>query len=452
MLERRLRELHQDHVADMIADPSAPEVSRRIRADLAQVDLDLVERLMRGEGLAVQRDGHVEPADVLPWTYACSPEAVACRKEGLELLERGKVAAVMVAGGQGSRLGHDGPKGCVRATPLERKSLFRVFSEQVLALSRRTGRDIPWFIMTSRENDAPTRAFFESNGFFGLNASAVHFFVQGMLPSLSLDGKFLLSSEGGVFLNPDGHGGVFRALRISGCLDLMRDMGIEEIFTFQVDNPLVKVCDPLFIGLHHRRGAQISSKVVRKTSFDEKVGVIVKQGARTCLVEYSDMDDTLRYATAPDGTMLHWAGSIAVHVIDRVFAEHVASRDGALPYHRAVKTIRAMGPDASIVTVDGVKFETFIFDALPLARTSVTLEVLRAEEFAPIKNATGNDSLESSRALQVARHVSWLTSAGVRVADGVAVEISPLFAYDADDLMTKRSSLPDVISRDTYFG
>lgn len=436
----------------MVEDTERPELSSRIVRSLQHVDLDLVKRLMRGEFVAQPSGGAIEPADVVPLGFADTPEGDACRSLGMELLSRGKVAAVVVAGGQASRLGIDGPKGCVKATPLTGKSLFQVFAEQLLALGRRSGRPIAWFIMTSMENDAPTRKFFDANGHFGLDPTNVHFFVQGMLPSIDMEGRFIIAPDTGVFLSPDGHGGLFKALGRSGCLDLMEDLGVEEIFTFQVDNPLVKVCDPLFIGLHRIKGAQMSTKVVRKRSFDEKVGVIVKRDGRTCLIEYSEMDDALRYATDNAGRMLHWAGSIAVHVISRDFARAIASGESPLPYHKAVKKVQALGRDGSPVTIDGIKFETFIFDALPLARSSVTLEVAREEEFAPIKNATGEDSLESSLRLQVARCVSWCRSAGVRVADGARVEISPMFAYDARELVSKRSQLPDAISKDTYLG
>lgn len=452
MLAERLRRLGQDHIADILEDESRRHEAMRIESDLGGVDLDLVERIMRGEGLAEVPPSEVRPAPVVPASFSSSPSAAQCVLAGRRLLEQGKVAALIVAGGQASRLGVESPKGCVEVTPLTGKTLFRVFAEQILALGRRFGRPVPWFIMTSPVNHAQTVEYFTANDFLGLNPRMVFFFPQGVLPSLTGEGKFILAPEGGLFLNPDGHGGVFRALLTSGMFDAMRDLGIEEIFTFQVDNPLVKVCDPLFVGLHSMQGACMSSKVVRKAGFDEKVGVMVEYGGRTRLLEYSDMDDAIRYATDENGEMLHWAGSIAIHLMRLDFAREVASRSHALPFHRAVKKIPALAPDGTTVTVEGIKFETFIFDALAHARTSVTLEVTRSEEFAPVKNLTGTDSLETSRVLQSKRHVSWLRAIGVDVRDGVTVEISPLFALDREELASRRAEIGDVITRDTYLG
>lgn len=452
MLVKRLRELRQDHIARLLSSEADPVSRRQIVGDLEEVDLDLVERLIRGEGLYSPPAGEVKPAEVIPTAFSSSNDSAPYREHGENLLRSGKVAALVVAGGQGSRLGIEAPKGVVEVTPLKGKSLFRLFAEKLLALSRLFGCPIPWFIMTSRENDGPTREYFHRNEFFDLGKENVHFFVQGMLPSVSEKGKFLMSENGGLFMNPDGHGGTFNALRRSGSLQLMKDQGIEEIFYFQVDNPLARVCDPLFIGLHNRNSAQMSSKVVRKTSFEEKVGVIVKLGGKTCLLEYSDMDDAVRYAKDSSGSMLHWAGNLAIHMIRRDFAEEITSHGPKLPFHRARKKINAMDIDKKVLDVDGIKFETFLFDALPLAQRCITLEVLREEEFAPVKNLTGVDSLESSKLLQSDLHASWLKRTGIHVSDGVRVEISPLFALDFDELRGKAVRLPQAILVDTYLG
>lgn len=452
MLARKLRDVGQDHIARLLSSEADPVCRRQIMRDLEEVDLDLVGRLVRGEGLYRPPAGDVRPACVIPATFASSQDARPYREHGENMLRSGKVAALVVAGGQGSRLGVDAPKGMVEVTPVARKTLFCLFAEKILALCRRFDCTIPWFIMTSRENDAPTRGYFHENRFFGLDEKDVHFFVQGMLPSISETGEFLLSEKGGLSMNPDGHGGTFNALRKSGSLNLMEDLGIEEIFYFQVDNPLVKVCDPLFIGVHNANGAQMSSKVTRKAGFEEKVGVIVTIGGKTCLLEYSDMDDAVRYARDESGAMLHWAGNIAVHMIRRDFAQSLTDHGTRLPFHRARKKIPALGDDAKLREVDGIKFETFLFDALPLADTSITLEVFRDEEFAPVKNLTGVDSLETSRLLQNRLHISWLERVGIEVAEGVRVEISPLFALDIDELSSKADLLPRTVRQDSFFG
>jgi UDP-N-acetylglucosamine/UDP-N-acetylgalactosamine diphosphorylase len=452
MLVKRLRELGQEHIASLLNSDGNPLIKERIMKDLQGVDLDLVGRLIRGEALYTPPRGDVEPADIILRTFASSKKAQPYIDRGQELLKAGKVAALVVAGGQGSRLGIDAPKGVVGVTPVKGKSLFRLFAEKILALEQKFQCTIPWFIMTSRENDVTTKEYFQENRYFGLDQGDVHIFVQGMLPSVTPEGKFVLAENGGLFMNPDGHGGTFEALRSSGALSLMKDLGIDEIFYFQVDNPLAKVCDPLFLGLHNLSGARMSSKVVRKVAYEEKMGVITTINAKTTLVEYSELDDTMRYAHGPDGTMLHWAGNLAIHVIERAFAEEITAQYTRLPFHRARKMISAKGPDGKTKEIEGIKFETFLFDALPLAEKSITLEVVREEEFAPVKNLTGADSLESSRQLQSALHASWLKRLGVEVKPGISLEISPLFALDFKDLKRKAALLPRQIMEDYFLG
>ncbi|HNY66373.1 MAG TPA: UDPGP type 1 family protein [Deltaproteobacteria bacterium] len=453
MLEKRLRHIGQEHIARLL-EQGVPFISREaIEQDLAGVDMGLVAELVQGRHLFIEPGmERVEPPEVFPASFAGTPDALPFRRQGEELLRQGKVAALIVAGGQGSRLGIEAPKGVVEVSPVRGKSLFQLHAEKIRALSARYSRTVPLFIMTSRENDAQTRAFFEKHGFFGLRPEEVFFFAQGMLPSVTPEGRLILSREGGLFLNPDGHGGTLTALKRSGCLDLMREKGIDEIFYFQVDNPLVSVCDPLFIGLHSMKGADMSSKVIRKRDFGEKVGVIATVDGRTRVIEYSDMTDEMRYAVDGQGRMRYWAGNAAIHVIRRDFVEALTGSDLRLPFHRAAKAIATLDEGGHPVEIRGVKFETFIFDALPMARASVTLEVLREHEFAPVKNMTGEDSLQSSRAMQSDLHKAWLQEAGIPVEHGCLVEISPLFALEKDDVKRQVESLPRNIVKDMYIG
>lgn len=451
MLEETLRQLGQGHIAKLLEAGSGLVSRERIAGDLDQLDLELVQELLEGRGLHEEPAmTQVKPAAVVPASFASSAEAGRYRVRGEELLGQGKIAALVVAGGQGSRLGIEAPKGVVEVTPVRGKSLFQLHAEKVLALSRKYGAPVPLFVMTSRANDADTRAFFEKHGFFGLDPEEVFFFVQGMLPSITPEGGFILSRGGGLFMNPDGHGGTLSALKRSGCLEIMRAKGIEEIFYFQVDNPLVSICDPLFAGLHSLNGAGMSSKVVRKKSFEEKVGVVAEVAGRTRVVEYSDMSDEMRYAADPRGGMLHWAGSIAIHMIRRDFVEKLTATGVRLPFHRAVKPIPSLDEKGGPVEMSGVKFEAFIFDALPLAEKPVTLEVLREHEFAPVKNRTGEDSLETSRSLQSGLHARWLEDLGIRVHKDVVVEISPLAALEKDDLGPRAEGLPKEIGENFY--
>ncbi len=453
MLEKRLRLIGQGHIARLLEE-GAPFVSRdAVERDLSGVDMGLVDELVQGRHLFGDVDlSRVEPPEVFPASFGDTPGALPYRVHGEKLLWEGRGAARVGAGGQGSRLGVEAPKGVVGVTPVTGKSLFQVHAEKVLALSRKFSSSIPLFLMTSRENDQATRFFFREHGFFGLDPADVFFFVQGMLPSVTPAGGLILSREGGLFLNPDGHGGTLSALRKSGCLDLMEERGISEIFYFQVDNPLVAVCDPLFIGLHAVNGADMSTKVVRKRDFDEKVGVIAKVDGRTRVVEYSDMGDEMRLAADDEGGMLYWAGNSAIHVIRRDFVQAITGTGLRLPFHKAAKAIATLGEQGEPVEIRGVKFETFVFDALPMAKCTVSLEVLREDEFAPVKNRAGEDSLESAMTMQSRLHRRWLEDLGIRVEPGCLVEISPLFALGKSDLKARVESLPGNIVKDMYIG
>jgi UDP-N-acetylglucosamine/UDP-N-acetylgalactosamine diphosphorylase len=394
--------------------------------------------------------GKIEPPEiVLPGAAqdSASAELVAAGKKGEELIAAGKVAAFVVAGGQGTRLGYPGPKGCLEATPITRKPLFRVFAEQILAASRRGKAPIPWYIMTSPANDVVTKAFFRQNDFFGLSARDVFFMVQGTMPAISMDGKILLAGKGDIALSPNGHGGALLAMQTSGALADMARRGVEYISYFQVDNPLVKCVDPLFVGLHAMRGAEMSAKCLPKRDPMERLGNLCKVDGKTTVIEYSDMPDELARACNSDGRLKFSAGSIAIHILSRAFVERLTA-DGkcSLPLHRAVKAVPYIddkGELAKPQSPNAVKLEMFVFDALPLASSAVILQTQRSEEFSPVKNASGEDSLATSLHAQVRRAASWLESAGIvvpRDADGqiaAPIEISPLYADSAQEVAAK---------------
>jgi UDP-N-acetylglucosamine/UDP-N-acetylgalactosamine diphosphorylase len=433
-----------------------PRPQERLLEELSQLDLPLLRRLLAGKGLAASADSAAELAPVES-VAADDPAAPNAARRGAGLLAAGKVAAFTVAGGQGTRLGWNGPKGTFPATVITGKPLFRTFAEQVLATQDRFGprEPIPWYVMTSPANDADTQAFFRDNNHFGLAPGQVSFLVQGTMPSVDLEGRILLEAPDRLALNPDGHGGSLRALRSSGCLEEMRSRGIEQISYFQVDNPLVRILDPLFIGLHAgdpRSSGEMSGKMVPKRDAGEKVGVFCSREGRVEVVEYSDLPRELAEATDPDGRLRFRAGNIAVHLISVEFVERLTAGAAAfgLPFHRAVKKVPHLdlssGASVSPAAPNAVKFETFVFDAMPLAKRSLVMETSRREEFAPIKNATGEDSAESSRQAQSDRAAAWLEANGVAVArrpDGsvaAKIEIQPRTALCAAALASR--SLP----------
>lgn len=421
---------------------------------LSMIDFDkldeLIETHVRNKG-EVSLGKKIEPPKIIsPHTSdeSALSELRAARQRGGELLAAGKVAALVVAGGQGTRLGYDGPKGCFEATPIAKKPLFRIFAEQILAAARRYGKSIPWYIMTSPTNDVATRAYFRRNKNFGLDEKDVFFLVQGTMPAIGFDGKLLLSRKGHLASNPDGHGGSLLALHESGALADMAKRGVELISYFQVDNPLVRCIDPVFLGLHDLRGAEMSAKALPKRNPMEKLGNFCRVDGKTTVIEYSDMPEDLARATTDDGHLKFSAGSIAIHVFSRSFVENLtAGGSPKLPFHRAEKKVPYVDDDGNRVDPDqpnAVKLEMFVFDALPLAKKTVILETNRDEEFSPIKNASGQDSLTTSLHDQVRRAAEWLEAAGgidiPRDAEGqiaAAIEISPLLADSAEELADK---------------
>ncbi len=435
-----------------------PALRVGLERELERTDFALLSRLVRdlGKGAHAQGSLTIEPIAVTRKAQDAAADAKA-RAVGEAALQAGKVAALVVAGGQGSRLGHAGPKGTYPATPIRRKTLFQLFAEKIQALSRRYGKPLPLLVMTSEENHEDTTNYFASQRDFGLAPGQLRFFTQGMLPAVDESGALVVKSPGALFRSPNGHGGTLLALRDSGLLGRLRDEGVEDVFYFQVDNPLVEVCDPVFVGYHRLSGSEFSSKVVAKSGPEEKVGVLARQDGRVCVIEYSDLPPALLHQRNADGALTFSAGNIAIHVLSLAFVDRITSAAFELPFHVARKALPVVLADGSPGKVTGIKFETFIFDALAEARNPFSLEVLREEEFAPIKNATGVDSAETSSRLQSSLHARWLSEHGVRMPigpDGMPaqlVEISPTFALDSASLRTRR--LPPIDpSRPIYLG
>ncbi len=447
-LRPALEAVSQAHILAFADDLTADERDA-FAAEIEAIDLAalpaLIDRFVLGDAPAAVPDD-LEPAPYFPLGGGSGADAWdvrAHRRIGEDLIEAGKVACFTVAGGQGSRLGYDGPKGCYPAGCVTGKSLFEIFAEKIRGAERAYEADIPWYIMTSPLNDSATRQFFARNDFFGLDEGRVMFFEQGTMPSFDkATGRLLLAGKGRLATNPDGHGGAIRALMASGAIDDMKRRGVEHLSYFQVDNPSVAAVDPVFLGLHAGgagSSGQMSSKMVAKAGPDEKVGVFAVSGGKLMVVEYSDLPDALARATDDAGNLLFNAGSIAIHLLAVSFVERLATDPAfALPFHRAVKKVpfvdAATGERVEPVEPNAVKLERFIFDAIAMAESSIVMETDRVEEFAPIKNAVGADSIETSKRLQTEKAARWLEAAGVtvpRAADGsvdCVIELSGLAA------------------------
>ena len=384
---------------------------------------------------------NIEP----PKAVSCTTQDPCQKKQffdkGELILGQNKVAAFTVAGGQGTRLGYNGPKGSLPCTPLRGASLFQLFAENIKFFEKRFGHPIWWFVMTSEENHEQTLNFFKKNRNFGLSKNNILCIKQGMMPVFDLNGKILLSEKNKISMSPNGHGGSFKALLDSGALKIMEDEGIEYLSYFQVDNPLVYCLDPTFIGMHEWNKAEMSSKAVQKNSTDEKVGTFVNLSEKLQVLEYSDIPPKLAQQKDRHGKMVYHLGNIAIHLINRNFVKRVTNTTqiDRLPYHGALKKVKHIDGAGNKVTPEvpnAIKAETFVFDAIPLAQNASVFEIDRFEEFAPIKNASGNDSPETSQKIHQNRAKDWLKAAGFDTINN-QVEISPSYAPTKEYFLQK---------------
>lgn len=381
-------------------------------------------------------------------------------KTGLRAVAEGKVAAVVLSGGQGTRLGFDGPKGMYDIGLPSGKTLFQLQAERIRRVcelaaaaaaaacgdSEASGGDvrIPWYIMTSPLNDAATRSFFSKNDFFGLSESDVFFFSQGMLPCMTREGKIMLESAGRVAMAPDGNGGIYPALQRTGALEDMRVRGVEHLHVSSIDNALVRVADPHFIGYCIEKGADCGNKSVMKTQPGEKVGVVVKRGGKACVVEYSEMTrEACERRDPSSGKLVFGAGNICNHYFSFSFLKDTVLPGMLKMYHVAHKKIPvAEGPRGETrkpAENNGMKLESFIFDVFPLSQNMVLFEASRDDEFAPVKNAPGTatDSPDTAREMISEQAKRWARAAGAKLeergGEGLC-EISPLVSYGGEGL------------------
>ena len=436
LIAQSLAAVGQEHVL-RYADELSPTELAQLLDQIETLDLARLERLIQevlAPGTSTSGGAELQPPVLIE--RGDHPAAIerdkAARDRGEQLLRAGKVGAFLVAGGQGTRLGYDGPKGRFPVGPLTQRSLFAYHAQRVLASCRRYDAELPFYIMTSQANHASTVAAFEEAAWFGLDPEQVIFFSQGLLPAIDSDGKLLLASRSSLALSPDGHGGCFDAMERNGALADMERRGLEELFYFQVDNPLAQVFDPLFIGHHSLASAEMSTKVVEKSSPSEKVGVLATQDGRHCLVEYSDLSDDLAAQQDDSGRLRFRAGNIAIHMLRLSFIRQLLTEGSGLPVHRANKKVPCLDAHGQLVQPtqpNAIKMEMFVFDALSFASRVTTQDVDRADEFAPVKNAEGSDSPATARTALSDQARRWATAAKLPVKDG-DLEVGPLFGLD----------------------
>ena len=353
------------------------------------------------------------------------------------------MAAVVVAGGQGTRLGFNLPKGLYQIGPLSGVSLFQIHIERIRAVARRHRSTIPLYVMTSPATHDQTVAFLDEHDRFGQPEGDLTMFCQGTMPAVdAATGRLLLAEPGGLALGPDGHGGMFAALVASGAMEDLKRRGVEQLFYFQVDNPLSPVCDSELLGYHLLDKSEMTTLAVAKQSPEERVGNIVAVDGRVRIIEYSDLPSEAAHRKNADGSLTLWAGNTAIHIIDLAFLDRVANCGGGLPFHIALKKTPYLDASDRLIQPDApnaLKFERFIFDLLPEANRALVIESDKRTSFAPLKNMSGEsaDTPEHVAGAMSEMYRRWLAAAGAEVEDGVVVEISPLFALDAEELAAK---------------
>lgn len=347
----------------------------------------------------------IEPIDFVDKSKLSKEEFEKYEKIGTKAIKSGKLAVVTMAGGQGTRLGHTGPKGTYDLGLDTHKSIFEILCDTLNEARDKYEVDIPWYIMTSEENNEETVNFFKNNNFFGYPEKCITFFKQGKLPMISTEGKILLDEKGKIKEAADGHGGIFQSMLKDGVIYDMKARGVEWVFIGGVDNVLVKMVDPVIIGLAENKNVLAAGKSIVKAGPKEKVGVFCKKNGKPSVIEYSEISEEMAAETNDDGELKYGESHILCNLFNIKAIEKISEME--LPYHIAFKKAKYLDKDGKIVTPtepNAYKFESFLFDAFESLDDMAILRVKREDEFAPVKNAEGVDSPETARKLYIDFH------------------------------------------------
>ncbi|KAL4069862.1 nucleotide-diphospho-sugar transferase [Scleroderma yunnanense] len=466
-IQDKYKAARQDHLFAFF--PSLSDAERNaFTKQLASIDVDRVNKIYQK---AIDADREIsnpnrvaDPIEPLP-VETCesvvnNPASEArWRQAGLDAIARGEVGVLLMAGGQGTRLGSTAPKGCYDIGLPSHKSLFQYQAERIARLQtvaeteckkRKGSVIIPWYVMTSGPTRMATEEFFAQNKHFGLDPKNIIIFEQGTLPCLTMDGKIMLETRSRVAVAPDGNGGLYAATRASlsptderTVLSDLSTRGVLYVHAYCVDNCLVRVADPVFLGYCISKQADCAAKVVPKSSPSESVGVVARRGDKFSVVEYSEItEEQAGLRNSKTGQLMFNAANIANHFYTTAFLRSVESFENDLAFHIARKKIPTInletGETIKPSKPNGMKLEMFVFDVFPFTKRFAVLEVARNEEFSPLKNApgTGSDDAGTSRRDLLAQHKRFLEKADARVADGVEIELSPLVTYAGEGLQS----------------
>lgn len=395
-----LKKYGQEHILRNFENLTEEE-KEKLLDQILTIDLNQISELYESTKKTISfANDKIEPIDYVDKSALTEDELQKYNQLGEDAIKQGKYAVVTMAGGQGTRLGHNGPKGTFMLGLENDKSIFEILADSLKESQRKYGVIIPWYIMTSRENNEQTEKFFRDNNYFGYDQKAITFFKQGELPMCSEEGKLLIDENGKIKEAADGHGGIFESMRRNGVISDMQTKGIEWAFIGPVDNVLVKMVDPTLLGVALDKGVLAAGKSVVKAGPKEKVGVFCKRNGKPGVVEYTEITTDLAEATNEKGELVFGESHINCNLFNVKAIDEVSQKK--LPYHSAHKKAKYIDENGNLVVPEApnaYKFESFIFDAFDMLDDMAILRVKREEEFAPVKNAEGNDSPETARKL-----------------------------------------------------
>lgn len=449
LIQDLLYKYQQEHVLDFLNTLTNSDKDKLIE-QLQSVNFEQIASVLKAKHKVIQESDLIEPINFQRLGNFTQEQRDMYTNEGWRLLENGQVGVIVVAGGQGSRLGHDGPKGTLDIGLPSRKSLFQLQAERLINLSRRAKKCIPWYIMTSPENHNATINFFQKHHFFGYPEHDCIFFQQKTMPAVNLEGKLLFSTSLQINLAPSGNGECFSSLYESGALADMKQRGVTWLFYYNVDNAIIKLADPLFIGYSAHLNNPIAIKATEKVDSEEKVGILCLKNGCPNVLEYSEIPESLLVQRDDHGELLFGLANISIHMFRYDFIEKYAGHN--VPYHIALKKINYCDPNGTLIIPkepNAYKLESFIFDYFPLAEQATVLSVEREDEFAPVKNKEGQDSVISARNQTLNLHRKWIENSGVNLAEhglqNRLVEVSPLISYSGEGVYHNIQTIIDEI-------